>query len=259
MTTPAPAEKSVDLYNRLLSLSVDEQSDEIGRILWQLRQLIRNRPGDFRAGVALAEAELTSGNREKAQEQIDRLWALRSTEDSRVYFTLIGQLIDIGSYDRAKQLLQELLGRNGYRAIPGVLSLAFVCALASGDFAWLRALREITVSLGLDDKVNDYVECLERNNFVDHFSRHQKIVRDIVAERQAGVSVYMFQDSDEVGPIAVQIYIPGTKDERRELEDQIRGALRSYYASLGLPESYHHSHLHTELFGCHEQPNPIPA
>ncbi len=65
MAAPVPARESVTLHNKLVDLSYEQDLKEIERIKWRLQSLVRKRPNDAIAAVALIEACRKSGSRER--------------------------------------------------------------------------------------------------------------------------------------------------------------------------------------------------
>ena len=113
MAAPVPARESVDLHNKLVDLSYEFDLKEIERIKWRLQSLVRKRPNDAIAAVALIEACRKSGSREEAVEQVDRVWRQHASFETQVLENYETDLVHLGLYDRAKEVFEQIVSSRG--------------------------------------------------------------------------------------------------------------------------------------------------
>ncbi|MCH9020235.1 MAG: hypothetical protein IIA73_07715 [Proteobacteria bacterium] len=246
MAAPVPAKEFIELHNKLLNLSFDEDLAEIEKIQWRLQTVVRRQPDNIGARVALIEAFRTGGNRADAVEQASHVSQYHSSLETQELETYLIELVGLGMYDRAKPLLDQ--GRATQRNAS--LSIAARCAaVASGDIPWLEQLGSHN-----DDtnEANRYLKILNGSGLAEHFRDHQGIVNGIVGPQQCGVAVSIDRDLDEpddLAGIVTYFFVPKGRSERRELDRDLRAGLEEYYADRSLAPGMYIGHLHTMLTG----------
>lgn len=249
MPTAVPAEEAVQLHNRLVELStMDNFEAEARQVQWRLQQLVRKSPSDQKAAVALIMACLLAGDREEAARQADRVWIARFKLGQQVLVRFLGELSNLGMYDRVKSIYQETLSDTELRS-PLFLETLAIAAVASGDISWLRELTGLCRSNG-ENVGAPFVEAIEKSGLEAHFAAHQSIVSAIMRDHQCGVWVGISVDPDEPDDFAnlfTYFFVPKTRDFRRGLEKSVSRALEAYYVSKGLPPGVYIGHFHATV------------
>lgn len=246
MAAPVPARESVTLHNKLVDLSYEQDLKEIERIKWRLQSLVRKRPNDAIAAVALIEACRKSGSREEAVEQVDRVWRQHASFETRVLENYETDLVHLGLYDRAKEVFEQIVSSRGLEPGSSLMIVATCAAVVSGDLAWLKQLNLVTEV----NKAALYLKLIEGTGLTNHFGPHQKIVHDIVGGLQCHVSVAEQRDVDEPEDLPgmfTYFFVPASRMVRRGLEQEIREALERYYVNQGLAPGVYIGHFQTTL------------
>src|SRR5258706_7926393 len=112
MSEGIPARKADELFNRLTAVQF-EDVEIARRLALELRQLNRQKPGDFTTKTALAEALLLSGQRDEAVEQMVGAFHLRRRNAYAEVDRLAMLFSFIGDRQRAVQLIEEIAFQPG--------------------------------------------------------------------------------------------------------------------------------------------------
>lgn len=231
MTAGVPAEASIDLYNKLISLPCSHK-EEIGHIEFRLRALTRKNPGDLRITVALLQALTMLGKAVEAIETADYLWGQRDWLDTEIQLTFLAQLSGLGMFDRAKELAASLLDKPDLRANPVFVELIIHVAVGAGDLDLLRTAADSQAHPAQSRQIKSFLEELQRLGLDSHFEQHQATVQNMIHGRQCS-HLPIFFDA-EAPELSVYIYVNETREERRILENKIDDALVKYYAEEGI-------------------------
>jgi len=177
MTAPTPQILSATLWNRLLDLH-DEDKGELDRITWQLRKLVKDKPADFDARVALALAFLLGGNRVEGIEHINAARGLWLSSNGKSIYDFMWLLLDVGELNVAKDFLERFLSQKNNSQDNNIRNIAYAYGIRSGDLDWInQGIRET----GIDDQVaKSFVEELQRKELLSAFQAHQDLIESIV-------------------------------------------------------------------------------
>lgn len=261
MATPAPAEKSLELYNDLLAIPVNERPEDAEKLLWQLRALCKSTPGNFPALVALIQGALMTGQRDEAAENLERAWGLRQGQEPQVVFTFAGHLVDIGQYGRAKTVLCELLAQPAIRSNAKHLNLAYQCAVPSGDVEWWREIMEISRDLGDTVDYEVWDRTVKDFDLSKYLPNHFEIVHGFVAAQQCAVIVHQYIGPTDHFCFDVLYYLPLDRKDRVELNFQIDQALCDHYEKLELEPAWYVDVINVSIAGYYPQlhsTRPVP-
>jgi hypothetical protein len=254
---PAPKLKSVELYNRLLDLVVEDDADEVVRIMWRLKSLVRQNPTNFASGVALIEASLMCGERQSAVAEIEKLWKIRHIEESQALRTYVYQLIDVGNYGRCKHLVEEFMCEKESRIVAIFEGLLVNCAFYFGDVGWIETMRGDAFGARINAQASGMIQNLKKSGLSNHLGNHQEIVRSAVKGKQTSIFLRDRQGSESTLCLTNLISVPATRLERRVMESNIDDALQEYYASVDLPPTFYLDRLNTIIVSGYLQTRSI--
>ena len=233
------ASDPVGLYNSLVTLSCENDQPQIQQIKWRLQNEVRKRPDDVVAAVALIEACRMGGHRAEAVEQAERVWGRHTTLGLRIQENYLGLLVDLGLYDRARALFEQLTSDDRLAPADSTFVVAACAAVAAGDVPWLERIGASGIP---GNAATIYLKVIEYSGLADHFAAHRRIVNDVVLGHQCGVAVSAIRDPGEpdgLPGIFSYFFVPEERPLRRQMERSIHQALEDYYAGQGLaPAAY---------------------
>jgi hypothetical protein len=230
--TPAAARKSVELFNRMATIGVNDVEEAV-QCVFQLRTLARQGKLDFLGRVALAEALLIAGHRDEAVEQVEAAFHTADLTDYEGMDRLSMALAHVGMRDRALSINKQLARSQGFAATSHILVNATFLALWAGDIEYLEELAGLQEASGAEGPAGEYLRAIEGRGLRAHLSTHQRVV--IECAKDAMVYGTSNMALDEVGAPMIfnTVLIDGRRASRREIEDRIASALEGYYSSAG--------------------------
>ena len=249
MAAPVPAEESVNLHNRLLDLSFEEDLAEIEQIQWRLKTVVSRQPDDVDARVTLIEAYRSGGSRAGAVDLANQVFQHHASLELRVLETYLAELVGLGLYDRAKPLCMQLASDRTPGRNSSLLANASCAAVASGDVSWLEEIASVD-----DDTCPavQYLDVIKRSGLAEQFENHQRIANGYIGTRQCGVAVsdsYDPIEPDDLRCIVTYVFVPEDRTIRRGLERDIHTAHEEYYSSRNVAPGRYIGHFHTILTG----------
>lgn len=249
MPSVAPAEESVVLLNELIDLNSDDH-DALVRLCWRAKALLKALPADFAVRTIMASTLLQTGNRAEALEEMEAAYNLRSIDHIPVMSHLAHLHASVGDHTRCGKLFRQMTSQEGVRMDPIVNGNAGRFAVCAGDVAYLTELSELQSKEDYGYS-QDALKILNENGLIDHLENHQKIVMDIIGDRQIWVgSVLVAEEGSPM--IAIFRRIEGSAHDRQEMNRQMTRALCGYYQGQGLPPGEYRTGLVTMLSITHE-------
>jgi hypothetical protein len=230
MAATQPAEVAVELYNRLLSLSYDQEA-EIGRIMWRLRGAFSQKRGDERIAVAYLQAQIMTGDARGARETALTIWPKRELLPLEVQYTYGAQLEEIGEFEKCRDLIREATGDT---SLPDeVWAWALECAIGLGDIEWLR---KFGPSKG-DNPVSVLLDRLHADGLAKAFVVHQHVLREVLRPRgfvgyDASVSI-----ADDHPTLAISVFLGESRNERRAIEEEFDRRIADLFSQAGVQVS----------------------
>lgn len=232
MVARLPAEESITIFNRLLDLD-GSQVEEIGRAEWRLRVLRGKRPSDQRIAMAHLKAKLMLGHAEEAAALADMLWAMRFNLAPEVRESLTHAFFEIGMFERARYMLGTI---EDMTPADWRMARCMQVAIAQGDVDAMKQVINIRIAHDgdSDDVVLTFLEQIEAEGLLRHFSDHQGIVNSVVRGIQTGRASIIRNLEDSGCELINYIFVGADRDERRRLESEIDEQLEAYYEAAGL-------------------------
>jgi len=238
MAVPVPAKQAFELHNQLVN-SDKEDLEALSRVVWQLRQLDRTLKDDFPTRVALQFGLLLVGEGSEARRLADTLFGCHLDAETGVLATFAVNLCSLGQYERVKAIYTKCLDRSGIRALGAVREVAANTAVLSGDLEWMEQLAVMEEATDEPSTMRAILEALEESELREYFSKHQRIVRDILGPHQCGVSVALSAMPGEDREIVLEHLLPMPRSERVRLQEQLRVALDAFFRSKGFRPSFY--------------------
>jgi hypothetical protein len=235
MAAATPAQASIGLYNKLVTLSFENDQEGIQQIKWRLQGEVRKHPEDAVAAVALVEACRMGGHQGEAVEEAKRVWGRHMSLAPQILENYLGQLVDLGLYGHAWEVFEYLLGDERFQPGPTVFVVAACAAVAAGDLAWLERIGVTGADAG---SAALYLKVIDYSGLADHFAACRGIVNEIMIPLQCGVAVSAIHDPaepDAIPGLFNYYFVPADRDRRRECERRIHQALEDYFIAEGLP------------------------
>ncbi len=233
MAVGTPAPDAIDLYNKLLHLPFSATT-EIKQIAWRLRW---PRQRDGATAVAYLQTQIMLGQAAKAREVADSLWDQRYTLPFEVAGSFAAQLGMLGCYDRASDFIKALGDKGEIKPLPVTIGAsALNASLWRGDLDKAEAIIRSSQSKE-QGRIASFREELNQVGLAPHFAVHQKIVHNAVADIQCTQSIFI--NTEEGVEFRQSIFVKGTREERRRIEDRIDDALAEYWRSVRLEEAAH--------------------
>lgn len=230
--TPAAARKSVELFNRMAEIGVNDVEEAV-QCVFQLRTLARQGKLDFLGRVALAEALLIAGHRDEAVEQVEAAFHTVDFTDHEGMDRLSMALAHVGMRDRALSINKQLARSPGVAANHDAMANATVLALWAGDVEYLEELAGLQQAAGTESPAAGCLSLIDRRGLRAHLSTHQRIVIECVKDVMVHSASNMAFDEVGAPMIFNTVLIDGLRASRREIEDRISSALEGYYSSAG--------------------------
>lgn len=225
------------LFNELIHLD-PANLDRAGQIEWQLRAKLRGQPADRDWQISLVQALSQQGKAEEALVFADQVWAGRATLSQQLLKTFQQQLISLGLYERALDLMPALSALGAFSDNQEHARRVQLSWLV-GDFETFKNLvigeRDQSMTLFAEEG-RQFCHRVDSLGLASHLPDHQRIVRSIIGNRQvqAALKILRELDDDDSWPELSQvIYVAGTYAERREIEDRVYEGLSGLYASVG--------------------------
>jgi hypothetical protein len=246
MAIGAPAEQAIEIFNELVRM-VPAQTEAVSRIQWRLRALARSRPGDTVIGVARLLAELMLGNGVEAARHADHLWALRHVMGGDQLGTFLSELLHLGMFERAAQILGEIRESPVEAAVPNLLGSYLRVAWDSGSVEQLEAIVNSPIAAQLLSGWQTFFGRLKDAGLTQHLAGRQKIIWEETFRRQCFSELILtpVEETEEV-ELAHYVYVGGDYGERIALEEGIQSRLDDYFDKVRLGDSNHWS-LITEI------------
>lgn len=210
MTDKAPGLATVEIHNKLISISVTER-DEILRLLWQLLAIKAKQPSTFAVRQTLAQAYAKLGQREDAAQETMAAYHLRSSAEQGLP-ELAESLVGIGDIQRASEVVHELQGRPDYRGNPHAQDTAALVAVLSGDVTLLQ--RAAALESPNHEFATQILGVLTEAGLLGAMSDYFAILRRVFLSRATIAQVVV---DDAPGTVAVRFYIPLPQRQRIEL------------------------------------------
>ena len=187
MAAPVPAEESVNLHNRLLDLSFEEDLAEIEQIQWRLKTVVSRQPDDVDARVTLIEAYRSGGSRAGAVDLANQVFQHHASLELRLLETYLAELVGLGLYDRAKPLFMQLASDRTPGRNSSLLANASCAAVASGDVSWLEEIASVD-----DDTCPavQYLDVIKRSGLAEHFLVRRRRFRQLRSHRAGRSSMH---------------------------------------------------------------------
>jgi hypothetical protein len=246
MATGAPAEQAVEIFNELVRM-VPSQKEAVSQIQWRLRGLARSRSGDTVIGIARLLAELMLGDSVEAARHADRLWMLRHVMSGEQLGIFLSELLHLGMFERAAQILAEIRESPVESAVPNLTESYLRVAWDSGSVEQLEAIVNSPIAAQLLPGWQVFLGRLKNVGLIQHLAARQKIVWEETFRRQC-FSELIFtpvEDTEEV-ELAHYVYMSGDYGERTSLEAGIRSRIDDYFMKVGLGDT-NHWNLITEI------------
>ena len=235
MAVAGPAPTPIRLYNKLVTLSFENDQEEIQQIKWRLQGEVRKHPDDPVAAVALVEACRMGGQQAEAVEEAKRVWGRHTSLAPQILENYLGQLVDLGLYGHAWEVFEYLLGDERFQPGATVFVAAACAAVAAGDLAWLERIS----ATGADgSSAAFYLKVIEYSGLADHFAACRGLVNEIMLPLQCAVAVSAIHDPaepDAIPGLFTYYFVPADRGERRRCERRIHQALETYFTAEGLP------------------------
>lgn len=227
MVAAQPADVAVELYNRLLSLSY-EQEAEIGRIMWRLSGALAQNRNDERVAVAYLQAQIMSGDAAGAQQTALTIWPRRTFLPLEAKHTYGAQLEEIGQFEKCRDLIREIAG--DAQPPEELWGWALGCAVGLGDIGWLRRFGPN----GGDNSLSALLDKLDADGLTAAFVVHQKALRDVL--RPHGFVGYDVSTSftDDQPTMAVSVFVSGNRSGRRALEEELDMHIAHLFDAAGI-------------------------
>jgi len=237
MPVPAVDKEKAALFNELVTLDPADL-EQAGRIEWRLRAKLRSQPADRELQVCIVQALLQQGKAAEALVLSEHMWASRAVLDQSCLDTFQLQLMSLGLYEWALDLMPALSG-------PGLISNSqenvrrLRLSWLLGDFDTFKALvdgvPDHSVTL-LIENGRQFCRWVDDLGLGPHLPEHQRIIRSVLENRQVQVDLKLLREFDEEGSqaeLSQCIYVAGTYAERCEIEDRLYEGLSGLYASVG--------------------------
>ena len=222
MSPGTPKPEAPELFGQMLELA-DDDSETLGRLIWRLRQMSSRQPGDFTTRLAMAFGLIKMGDKDEALPHLHAAYGLRRTEAVAKRVNLMTTLNGAGKLQEARAVLEEILGDPEARSGEVVKYNSALVALRAGDVNLIRKLAD-----EVDDKDGLAVQSLEiltKNDLLDIFSDHQKIVEAQLAAHTLTFGAVTTKDQNN--ELALRYWTTKTGSERlqliRELHESLRG------------------------------------
>jgi hypothetical protein len=178
MNAPTPQPLSATLWNQLLALGDDDRVG-LDKINWKLRKLVRDRPADFDARVALSLGLLLSGDRDGGIFHIEAVRGLLRPSDFALTYNFMGLALGVGQLECVRDLLDRLIECDFRWKNETIRNACCAYGIRSGDVEWID--RGIQVTGVEDGDACEFVQDLRRQGLVSAFRRHQELVEAVVA------------------------------------------------------------------------------
>ena len=245
MAIGAPAEQAIEIFNKLVRM-VPAEAEDIGRIEWRLRALARSRPKDTATGVGLLLAQLMLGKGQEAVQQADRLWLLRRVMLGEQLGTFVSELLHLGMYERAAQILHEIQDQPTEETIPNLIAAYLRVAWDAGSLDDLQAIAASPVGLQVLAGWKSFLERIKIEGLGAHLAARQEIVRSETIGQQCFAELILTPDDDEALQLTHYVYLNADYDKRTKIEETIRSRLDDYFTAVGI-ENGNHWDLMTEV------------
>lgn len=246
MAIGTPAEQAVDIFNQLVRL-VPAQTEDIARLQWRLRSLARSRSGDTAIGVALLLADLMLGHAGEAVQQADYLWSLHRLMAGDQLGAFLSELLHIGMYERAADILQEIQGQPVEQTIPNLFASYLRVAWDAGATDHLETITGSPPGLRLLPGWQEFIERLKSAGVFSHLAARQNIIREETLGRQCFGELILAPSEEDNGiELSHYVYVGEDYEKRVAIEESIRRRLDGYFNDVGLTDS-NHWNLITEI------------
>lgn len=234
MPVAAVDAERVELFNELIHLNPADL-DRAGQIEWRLRARLRGQPADRDWQISLIQALMQQGKAAEALAFADEVWAGRAILDRQFLKTFQQQLISLGSYERALELMPAL-SASGVLPNDQEHTRCVRLSWLLGDFTTFRNLVAGQSGTPFAEDGRQFCNRVDVLGLAPYLPDHQKVIRSVVGNRQiqADLKILRELDEDDSWPELSQvIYVAGTYAERREIEDRLYEGLTGLYASVG--------------------------
>lgn len=234
-TTPVLAEtEQTALFNRFFGAGSRNSGIwwETGaweQALWRLRALDRRVPGDFVARVTLAGVLLRLARFDEDRE------ALRIAHDLRrpdlVPAQALLALLDatVGDMVRGRIVMDEILMAPALRVQAPALNNAAHLAFLNGDVEWLSEIAALDHGHESTNTAALLLATIEAGGLGPSLAGHQKIVRDLVCNRQCGLYVSLVDDGSWPMMVSHHAFLAIDRMEEKILDRLIFDRLADYY------------------------------
>ena len=232
MAESAPLEEAVEIFNDLVQRA-PEEADALARLEWRLRSVVRARHGDPLPEVALLYALMMTGKAQEAGLLSDRIWHRKHLLGIEQLATYLIVLAQIGSYENATVLFDEL--RQHRASIPGTTnldSIGVVIFWGLGDLDRLAStIAEASSPMGVWPA---FIDEITEIGFAAQLAERQAIVREKTAGRQVFNQLVLTPGTYRAWQLSRYVYLNEDYASRLALEEEIRVSLDEHFKDSNL-------------------------
>ena len=219
-----------ELFNELMQMAPIDTA-RAAQVAWRVRAYLNKNRSDLRARVVLVQALVQQGEAAEARFLANELWDSRARLGSEEVDALYSQLVGVGEYERALELMSLPISRST-ETEAWLVNRQIQLAWYVGDSEKIKNL------IGSRSDVNTwkaFITSVDTAGYLSHLHCHQDIVRAKLRDKQAFVMLSIGKDDDAESSFELsQIsFVKGDYQSRMSLEESIYSELSGYYDRNG--------------------------
>lgn len=221
MSPGTPQPEAPELFDQMSRLA-DDDFEGMERHVWRLRSLMSRQSGDYITRLAMAFGLLSLGDKDGALPHLLAAYGLRGTCPIAERINLMTTLNGAGQLQEARIVLEEIVGGPESRTDEVAKYNTALVALRAGDVNLIRRLAD-----DVDDKnglAAQSLDILTKNDFLDLFPEHQKIVEAHLAAHTLRFGAIITEGQNN--GLALRYWTTKTGSERLQINRELHDSLR---------------------------------